>query len=148
MMPKVSGFDVAAILKNDPDLMQIPIIILSIVEDKERGYRLGVNRYLQKPVDEAVLVKEIESIFHEDTGQGKVLVMDEEETVLTRISARLTEKGYHVIQASSNKELMVKALENKPDMIVVTSISEEQENIVKTLRYEEGLEHIYIMLYE
>ena len=38
-----------------------------------------MNRYLQKPVDEAVLVKEIESIFHEDTGQRKVLVMDEED---------------------------------------------------------------------
>lgn len=148
MMPKVSGFDVAAILKNDPDLMRIPIIILSIVEDKERGYRLGVNRYLQKPVDEALLVKEIESIFHEDSGQRKVLVMDEEASVLASLSDTLVAKGYEVIPASSNKELMEKALEHKPDMIVVTSISEEQENIVKALRYEDGLEHIYIMLYE
>ncbi|HEY5255903.1 MAG TPA: GAF domain-containing protein, partial [Acidobacteriaceae bacterium] len=41
MMPEMNGFDVAAVLKNDPATMDIPIIILSILEDKERGYRLG-----------------------------------------------------------------------------------------------------------
>ncbi len=46
MMPEMNGFDVAAVLKNDPANMDIPIIILSIVEDKERGFRLGVDRYL------------------------------------------------------------------------------------------------------
>ena len=51
MMPEMNGFDVAAVLKNDPATMDIPIIILSIVEDKERGFRLGVDRYLTKPID-------------------------------------------------------------------------------------------------
>ncbi|MCG8603988.1 GAF domain-containing protein, partial [bacterium] len=51
MMPEMNGFDVAAVLKNDPKTMHIPIIILSIVQDKERGYRLGVDRYLTKPID-------------------------------------------------------------------------------------------------
>ena len=39
MMPEMNGFDVAAILKNDPQTMDIPIIVLSIVQDKARGYR-------------------------------------------------------------------------------------------------------------
>jgi PleD family two-component response regulator len=37
MMPEMNGFDVAAILKNDPQTMDIPIIILSVVQDKSRG---------------------------------------------------------------------------------------------------------------
>ena len=45
------GFDVAAVLKNDPMTMDLPILILSIVQDKERGYRLGVDRYLTKPIE-------------------------------------------------------------------------------------------------
>ena len=53
MMPEMNGFDVAAVLKNDPATMDIPIIILSVVEDKERGFRLGVDRYLTKPIDTA-----------------------------------------------------------------------------------------------
>ena len=51
MMPEMNGFDVAAVLKNDPQTMDIPIIILSIVEDRTRGFRLGVDRYLTKPID-------------------------------------------------------------------------------------------------
>ena len=39
MMPEMNGFDVAAILKNDPQTMDIPIIVLSIVQDKARGYQ-------------------------------------------------------------------------------------------------------------
>jgi Response regulator containing a CheY-like receiver domain and an HD-GYP domain len=46
MMPEMNGFDVAAVLKNDPQTMDIPIIVLSIVQDKARGYRIGVDRYL------------------------------------------------------------------------------------------------------
>ena len=57
MMPEMNGFDVAAILKNDPQTMDIPIIILSIVQDKARGFRIGVDRYLTKPIDTAQLFK-------------------------------------------------------------------------------------------
>ncbi|MCB9673565.1 MAG: PAS domain S-box protein [Alphaproteobacteria bacterium] len=51
MMPVLSGFDVAAMLKGDPNTEGIPILILSIVRDEERGYRIGVDRYLTKPAD-------------------------------------------------------------------------------------------------
>ena len=51
MMPEMNGFDVAAVLKNDPQTLDIPIVILSIVQDRERGFRLGVDRYLTKPID-------------------------------------------------------------------------------------------------
>ena len=56
MMPEMNGFDVAAILKNDPQTMDIPIIVLSIVQDKARGYRIGVDRYLTKPIDTSTIV--------------------------------------------------------------------------------------------
>ena len=51
MMPEMNGFDVAAVLKNDPETMDIPIIILSVVQDRSRGYRIGVDRYLTKPIN-------------------------------------------------------------------------------------------------
>ena len=60
MMPRIDGFDLAAILKNTPDLKDMPIIILSILEDKERGLQLGIDRYLTKPFDAEHLMQEIE----------------------------------------------------------------------------------------
>ena len=47
------------LLKNDPQTMDIPIIVLSIVQDKARGFRIGVDRYLTKPIDTAQLFAEI-----------------------------------------------------------------------------------------
>jgi signal transduction histidine kinase len=59
MMPAISGFDVAAVLKNDPKTSNIPIVINSIVENKERGNSLGVDGYLTKPVCAEGLVREV-----------------------------------------------------------------------------------------
>jgi CheY-like chemotaxis protein len=62
MMPSMNGFDVAAIIKNDPKTKDIPIIILSTVEDRKRGFDIGVDGYLTKPIDMVALMKEIEKL--------------------------------------------------------------------------------------
>ncbi len=56
MMPTLNGFDLAAILKNDPTTASIPIIIVSVIDDQARGINVGVDRYLSKPIDTNGLV--------------------------------------------------------------------------------------------
>jgi CheY-like chemotaxis protein len=46
----INGFDVVSVLKDNPDTATIPIIILSAIEERERGFRLGIDSYLTKPV--------------------------------------------------------------------------------------------------
>ena len=77
-MPEMNGFDVAAVLKNDPETMDIPIIILSIMKDQERGYRLGIDRYLTKPIDTDQLFQEVGSLLEQGKSQKKVMVVDDE----------------------------------------------------------------------
>ncbi len=64
MMPGLSGFDVARVIKNSPDTMNIPIIILSVVEDKETGFKIGVEKYLIKGVEYPQLLNEVEEILN------------------------------------------------------------------------------------
>ena len=64
MMPGLSGFDVARVLKNSPDTMNIPIIILSVVEDKETGFKIGVEKYLIKGVEYPQLLNEVEGLLN------------------------------------------------------------------------------------
>ncbi len=78
MMPEMNGFDVAAILKNDPKTMDIPIIILSIVQDKSRGYRIGVDRYLTKPIDTNQLFTEVGVLLEQGKSRKKVMIVDED----------------------------------------------------------------------
>ena len=50
-IPRITGFDVVSVLKGAPATAAIPIVILSAVEDRERGFRLGADGYLTKPWD-------------------------------------------------------------------------------------------------
>ncbi len=64
MMPGLSGFDVAKVLKNSPETMNIPIIILSVVEDKETGFKIGVEKYLIKGVEYPQLLNEVDGLLN------------------------------------------------------------------------------------
>jgi CheY-like chemotaxis protein len=145
MMPEMNGFDVAAVLKNDPDTMNIPIIILSIVQDKERGFRLGVDRYLTKPIDTGVLFKEIDALLTQGKSKKKVMVVDEDASTIRTLAEVLETRGYHVVEANG-KELIKKAKVTKPDIIIMNSLLSEKQEIVKTLRFEKGLENVLFLV--
>lgn len=146
MMPEMSGFDVAAVLKNDPQTMGIPIIILSIIEDKDRGYRLGVDRYFIKPVDTERLLAEIGMLLSQGTSKKRVLVVDEDVSTLKTLTDVLMAKGYSVVEAHNGEECIQKALSVKPDMIIVDDLLADRYEIVKTLRFEKALEHVCVIL--
>ena len=99
MMPEMNGFDVAAVLKNDPATMDIPIIILSILEDKERGFRLGVDRYLTKPIDTASLFHEVDTLLDQGKSRKKVMVVDEDASTIRTLTDALETRGYQVVES-------------------------------------------------
>jgi len=147
MMPEMNGFDVAAILKNDPQTMDIPIIILSIVQDKSRGYRIGVDRYLTKPIDTAQLFSEVGALLEQGKSKKKVMVVDEDIAAVRTLSNVLEAKGYHVVE-SDGKELLQKAISNQPDIIILNSLHSDKEKAIQTLRFEKGLEHVLFLIYQ
>lgn len=146
MMPEMNGFDVAAVLKNDPSTMDIPIIILSIIEDKERGYRLGIDKYITKPFESEQLLQEVDSLIAQGSSKKKILVLDENISTVKTLADVLSARGYNVIQVFSGEDFKEKALSLKPDMIIVNSELSERYNIVKTLRFEKGLENVFFLL--
>ena len=103
MMPEMNGFDVAAVLKNDPQTMDIPIVILSIVQDRERGFRLGVDRYLTKPIDTDLLFREVGALLEQRKSHKRVLVVDEDASTVKTLTDVLTARGYSVTEASGRR---------------------------------------------
>src|SRR5690606_31706192 len=121
MMPELNGFDLAAILKNDPETMDIPIIVLSIVQDKARGFRIGVDRYLTKPIDTARLFTEVGTLLEQGKSKKKVMVVDEDRGTVNTLTDVLKTKGYLVVE-SNEKELVENAIAAKPDIIIINSL--------------------------
>ncbi|WP_063777337.1 ATP-binding protein [Scytonema millei] len=146
MMPEMSGFDVAAVLKNDPKTMNIPIIILSIVEDRERGYRLGIERYLMKPIETDTLLHEIGTLTTQANSSKKVLVVDEDVSTVKTLAEVLQAKGYSVVEAIDAQELREKAVSVQPYMIIANANFWERSEVIKTLRFEKGLENVFFIL--
>jgi signal transduction histidine kinase/CheY-like chemotaxis protein len=145
MMPEMNGFDVAAVLKNDPQTMDIPIIVLSIVQDKTRGFRIGVDRYLTKPIDTGVLFSEIGSLLEQGKSKKKVMIVDEDSNTVNTLTDVLKTKGYLVME-SNGSELVEKAVANKPDIIIINSLAGKQD-VVQSLRFEKGLENVLFLVY-
>ena len=146
MMPEMNGFDVAAVLKNDPATMEIPIIILSILEDKERGFRLGVDRYLTKPIDTASLFHEVDALFDQGKSKKKVMVVDEDSSTVRTITDVLETRGYQVVE-SNGAELLSRAVLSKPDIIILNSVLSNDE-AVRALRFEKGMENVLFLIYQ
>ncbi|MEO6327847.1 MAG: response regulator, partial [Ginsengibacter sp.] len=147
MMPEMNGFDVAAILKNDPQTMDIPIIVLSIVQDKARGFRIGVDRYLTKPIDTAKLFAEVGTLLEQGKSKKKVMVVDEDSTAVRSLIELLQQKGYQVVE-SDGKELVEKAISTKPDIIILNSVLSDKQALVQSLRFEKGLENVLFLIYQ
>jgi signal transduction histidine kinase/DNA-binding response OmpR family regulator len=146
MMPEMNGFDVAAVLKNDPATMDIPIIILSILEDKERGFRLGVDRYLTKPIDTASLFHEVDALLDQGKSKKKVMVVDEDSSTVRTITDVLETRGYQVVE-SNGSELLSRAVLSKPDIIILNSLLSNDE-AVRALRFEKGMENVLFLIYQ
>jgi signal transduction histidine kinase/CheY-like chemotaxis protein/ligand-binding sensor domain-containing protein len=145
MMPEMNGFDVAAVLKNDPTTMDIPIIILSIVEDKERGFRLGVDRYLTKPIDTRSLFHEVDSLLGQGKSKKKVMVVDEDASTIRTLTDVLEARGYQVVD-SDGKDLLARAVTSQPDIIILNSLLSGSDG-VRSLRFEKGMENVLFLIY-
>src|SRR5690606_6966507 len=144
---ELNGFDLAAILKNDPETMDIPIIVLSIIQDKARGFRIGVDRYLTKPIDTARLFTEVGTLLEQGKSKKKVMVVDEDMGTVNTLTNVLKTKGYLVVE-SNEKELVENAIASKPDIIIINSLLSDKHEIVQTLRFEMGLENVVFLVYQ
>ena len=147
MMPEINGFDVAAVLKNDPATMDIPIIILSIVQDKERGFRIGVDRYLTKPINTEQLFHEVEELLEQGVSKKKVLVVDEDSSAVKSLTDVLSARGYKVLESNASN-LLETATESQPDIIMLNSVYNGDQKVIKDLKLQKGMENVMFFIYE
>jgi CheY-like chemotaxis protein/anti-sigma regulatory factor (Ser/Thr protein kinase) len=147
MMPEMNGFDVAAVLRHDPQTATIPIVILSIVQDRERGLRLGVDRYLSKPIDTELLFREIGTLIGQRTSHKRVLVVDEDASTAKSLTDVLAERGYSVTEVRGD-ELLERAVALQPDIILLNSVTSARSDAVQMLRFEKGMDHVLFLVYQ
>src|SRR5205085_1904557 len=91
MMPGMDGWAALAVLKADPELADIPVIMLSIIDDKNKGYALGAADYMTKPIDREQLVSILNKYRHADAPCPALVV--EDRLRLSGYVEKILEKG-------------------------------------------------------
>ena len=85
-MPDIDGWTVLAAIKGDPAISNIPVMLLTILDEKNRGFALGASEYLVKPIDRDKLIRILRQL-STPTG-GSILVVDDEQTQPQRFANR------------------------------------------------------------
>lgn len=122
-LPRLDGWTVLSELKSDERLRRIPVIILSIEEERAKGFSLGAYEYLVKPIEPEVLVGIVRSAL--GPGSGHVLVVDDDKDTRELVRRQLTEEGFRVQEASDGREAMLKIRADPPAMMVLDLVMPE-----------------------
>ena len=116
-MPDLNGLDVTALLKNDPDTKNIPILIISVIEDQQQAFKLGVNDYITKPISIEVLLRKVNMLLE---GNNKnILVVDDSETLTRSLEADLRIRGFNIQTAETSTQALTALEQNHPDLILL-----------------------------
>ena len=117
MMPDLDGWTVLAAIKGDPELAGTPVVLMSIVDQKNRGYALGAADYLVKPVDRAKLVETLTNIC--GAAAGKALLVDDDELVRRSVRQALEPIGWQVTEAENGQVAIEAMTAGRPDIIIL-----------------------------
>ena len=117
MMPEVDGWSVLTSLKANPKTANIPVVMMTMVDDKNLGYALGASDYLLKPIDQSNLRKILDKYCLESTSQVVLLVEDDLDT-REMIRRQLEKENLFVLEASNGKEALEAISLCKPGLII------------------------------
>ena len=118
MMPGMDGWSVLTELKKDPDLSHVPILLCTILDDRNLGFALGASEFLTKPVDRNQLVALLRK-HSQGRSPGKVLLV-EDEPVSRQMLARLMQKeGWAVMEAENGRVALERLDRERPGLILL-----------------------------
>ncbi|MGV3635208.1 MAG: response regulator [Pseudorhodoplanes sp.] len=102
MMPKLDGWSVLGKLKSEAALASIPVIMLTIVDERTMGYSLGASEYMTKPVDRNRLI-ELLRRFASTAREAVVLVVDDSDDVRAVVRATVEKAGLKTVEAENGQ---------------------------------------------
>ncbi len=126
MMPGMDGWMVLSALKTDPELADIPVIMVTMVEEKELGYSLGATDYLIKPVNRDQL-SNILNKYHIQVRIPHVMIIEDDPTTRHLMETILKKVGCQVSTAENGKVGLQRVLEKLPDLILLDLMMPEMD---------------------
>jgi CheY-like chemotaxis protein/signal transduction histidine kinase len=138
-MPDMDGWDVLAALKANPETREIPVVMLTIIDEATRGYALGAAEYLMKPIERDTLLTSLSRVTGEKRRPSILLVEDDEST---RAMVRQMLDGHcaELSEAGDGEEGLQRLAESRPDVILLDLLMPKMDGFefLEALRADES----------
>jgi signal transduction histidine kinase/CheY-like chemotaxis protein len=146
LMPEMDGWSVLRELKADPALREIPVIMLTMVDDHERGYALGASQFLTKPLDRETLLAAL-ARYHW-RGDKPVLVVEDDAETRNLIRRTLERENRQVLEAENGRAALEVLAREVPSVILLDLMMPEMDGfeLVVKLRQAEAWRHIPVVV--
>ncbi|NTU74814.1 MAG: response regulator, partial [Anaerolineaceae bacterium] len=148
MMPGKDGWEVIHDLKNDPTTKHIPIIICSIMEEKDRGFSLGASDYLVKPFLQEEIVNSLNRL-NKDGKIHEILVIDDSAEDL-RLAKKVIEENskFKVRTVQGGKNGLEEVKSSCPDAIILDLFMPDLDGfaVLEALRSEQLYQNIPVII--
>ena len=119
LMAEMDGWSVLTALKADPAIADIPVIILTMFDDKEMGFALGASDYMTKPINRDRLVNVLRRHHHGGHQPCQVLVVEDEPSIRQMVRRVLEKEGWTVREAENGRAGLQAVAESKPAVILL-----------------------------
>ncbi|MEX2244724.1 MAG: response regulator [Fimbriimonadaceae bacterium] len=126
MMPGMDGWSALSILKADPAVSNIPVIMLTMMDDMSRGYALGAASYLTKPINRTRLARVLKK-YRCANPPCPVLLVEDDATTRAMMRTMLEKAGWEVSEAENGRVALEKAQQNRPALILLDLMMPEMD---------------------
>jgi signal transduction histidine kinase/CheY-like chemotaxis protein len=121
IMPEFDGWAVLRELKADPELREIPVVLVTILGDREMGYALGAADYLIKPIDTGALLRVL-GRFRTAEGRAEAVVVDDDAATRDVLRRTLRRNGWTVAEAEDGYQALALLERAPPPAVVVLDL--------------------------
>jgi signal transduction histidine kinase/CheY-like chemotaxis protein len=134
VLPRLDGWDLLAQLKADPELADIPVVIVSMLDQRGKGFALGAAEYLVKPVDREHLLGALRRLIARPP--AKVLAIDDDPLATTLVADVLGREGYTVLTATTGAEGIALTQKEQPALVILDLLMPDVDGfaVVERLR--------------
>jgi CheY-like chemotaxis protein len=124
MMSEMEGWVLLAELKSDSDVEHIPVIVTTVLEDRDIGIALGAADYLFKPVDSQQLLRSLNFCLRTPDGvtqvqQASILVIEDDADMRMLLRLILEREGYRIVEAEDGIQGLERVAEQRPALILL-----------------------------
>jgi CheY-like chemotaxis protein len=148
LMPHMDGWAVLSSLKADPALADIPVILVTMTDDRNMGYTLGASGFLTKPIDRDQLGAVLRKYAPSGNVGATALIVDDDPAIREMMRRGVEGAGWKVVEAANGREALERVARAVPDLILLDLMMPEMDGFecVDRLRANEAWRGIPVLI--